>query len=35
MASPFPTYNKSTADDIENILTKLQKISKNESIIIE
>ena len=27
---PFPTYNKSVADDLENILSKMRKISINE-----
>ena len=32
---PFPTYNKSAADDIESILEKLRKFSKAKSIIIQ
>ena len=32
---PFPSYNKSAADDFENILVKTWKISINNSIIIK
>ena len=31
---PFPTYNKSTADDFENIVTKTLKISIKESLMV-
>ena len=32
---PFPTYNKSAADDFENLHAKTRKISINEGIIKE
>ena len=32
---PFPKYNKSAADDLENILTKAWKIFLNVSLIIK
>ena len=32
---PFPTYNKSAADDFENIVTKTWKISVKDSLIVE
>ena len=34
-SEPFPTYNKSAADDVEDVEAKVWKISINEIIIIE
>ena len=33
LLQPFSTYNKTAADDYENILTKISKVSVNESIM--